>query len=963
MRRLNTMRGTLIFAGLAIMVGYNNCGQVRFGMDVEGLKSKLNADGGLLINEGAEFTNSQDVQLSLIHNGADEMYITNVPGCDGGGDWAPYSVNRAWKLPAANSEGKVYVKYREKAVPSAESDCFSDSIVHDDIAPVIRVTRDVASYVNTPSARVEFIVDDAGSGLGDAQCAVGSGAAAACRDVAVADNLSEGAATIRITAKDRAGNEAAPVQSHFIVDRTAPVVTLNQTPAKVTSSLTAAFQFSATDALAGIDRFECRLDGQAGFTACLSPHSAVVAEGARRFQVRAYDRAGNVSDIASHDWTIDLTAPSVRIVKAPAPHSNSGSAAFEFEGTDGLSAISRLECSVDGGPYAACASPQSYQGLAAGDHRFSVIGIDSAGNRSAPASHAWSIDLTPPTVQIVARPEPINNRASATIAFSAQDAGSGVDRAECQIDGTGYQPCSSPKTYGALAEGPHSVQVRAYDRAGNVSSPAVASWTIDLTKPQVEILSGPLAMTNAKEASFEFRAADPNGTGPLRVECRIDNSAYAPCSSPALFPVSDEGHHAFYLRATDAAGNVSDVKTHLWTLDSVAPAINFAKRPLSVIQNTAAAEILFNVTDAGSGVDAVLCGFKGQLVPCNATEERRITGLAPGDYVFEIEAKDRAGNTGRNEVSWRVELGTQNHVQDVKVTANAKADILVVIDNSGSMNTEQKNMAARFGTFLDQLKNLDWQVAIITTDVDSDSDKRDGRLLKFNGTSLHILDSKMDPAAARQAFGATVQRSQNEGSGNEQGIRATYRAVERSQNNTLAVNAPNRAFFRPGAALAVIVVTDADETNPKGTFPSNNGENLNKLIAETWLNQKPFSFHSIIVKPGDKACKAQAENEDYGHAYEALSKLTGGVVGTVCAPDYGSQLTTIGNGVVELVRSATLKCPPIDTNGDGKADVEVTTADMSAVPAYVIEGNKITFATPLPLGDNRLEYACLAAPQ
>jgi hypothetical protein len=515
-----------------------------------------------------------------------------------------------------------------------------------------------------------------------------------------------------------------------------------------------------------------------------------------------------------------------------------------------------------------------------------------------------------------------------------------------------------------LTEGNQNILIRAVDRAGNLSTPAPVSFVVDRTKPLVEILSGPTNPTKIKDAVFTFRASDPGSTDPARiarVECQLDGGAWLSCLSPGTYPMALEGLHTFSLRATDSAGNLSDVKSYTWLLDSLPPAINFSKQPLSVIPHTMEAELMFVVTDSGTGVDTVRCGLKGQLQACLASDTRKYANLAPGDYIFVVEAKDKIGNLSTKEAAWRVELATVAQVQDVVVTTNNRADILVVIDNSGSMNPEQASMAARFGTFLDQLKNLDWQVAIVTTDVDWDADKKDGRFLKFSGFSsdTYILNSSMNLATAKQAFSATIQRPRDEGSWNEQGIRATYRAIERSQNNNLVVNSPNRAFFRSGAAFAALVVTDANETNSAGTLVSNIPENLIKLVNTTWSGQKPFSYHSIIVRPGDSACLAVASNEGYGHAYDSLSKLTGGVVGSVCATDYSSQLTQMGQGVIDLVRSATLRCQPLDTTGDGLADIKITTANMSAPPSYVVDGTKITFAAALPAGTNRLEYTCL----
>ena len=53
---------------------------------------------------------------------------------------------------------------------------------------------------------------------------------------------------------------------------------------------------------------------------------------------------------------------------------------------------------------------------------------------------------------------------------------------------------------------------------------------------------------------------------------------------------------------------------------------------------------------------------------------------------------------------------------DIKVGSGI-VDILIVDDNSGSMSPEQAQMAGRFPNFLQSLANLDYHIAITTTDV------------------------------------------------------------------------------------------------------------------------------------------------------------------------------------------------------------------------------------------------------
>ena len=287
-----------------------------------------------------------------------------------------------------------------------------------------------------------------------------------------------------------------------------------------------------------------------------------------------------------------------------------------------------------------------------------------------------------------------------------------------------------------------------------------------------------------------------------------------------------------------------------------------------------------------------------------------------------------------------------------------KVDVLVVIDNSKSMVYEQTNMAQRFGSFLSQLQNLDWQVGIITTDVSlGDSATADGRLLKFNTAGKRLISSKDGLTSAKNLFSATIQRSEI-GNANEQGIKASYRALERA---AVASDA-NAALVRPNSALSIIVVTDADET---GSATQNNPDNLHKYITTKYPG-KSFKFHSIIVKKGDLNCaKDKSKVVKAGVTHEninsKLSEKTSGIIGSVCQADYGNQLSMIGQSTSQQVKQATLDCAPADRDNNGYADIEIRNAQTnSLISNYVVNGVQISFDQPLTAGSYNISYTCVA---
>ncbi len=266
-------------------------------------------------------------------------------------------------------------------------------------------------------------------------------------------------------------------------DTTPPDTNILTGPSGTVNSNSATFTFDSTETGS---TFECSLDAGA-FVACTSPQNYTsLAEGSHTFQVRATDGAGNTDPTpAERTWTVDTTPPDTTITASPSDPSNSTSASFEFESTE---TGSTFECSLDGGAFAACTSPQNYTGLSDGSHTFQVRATDAAGNTDpSAASHTWVVDTTPPDTTITASPTNPTNSTSATFEFESTETGSTF---ECSLDGSAFAACTSPQTYTGLAPGSHTFEVRATDAAGNIDpTPATYTWVIN-SPPSIAAASG-----------------------------------------------------------------------------------------------------------------------------------------------------------------------------------------------------------------------------------------------------------------------------------------------------------------------------------------------------------------------------------------------------------------------------------------------------------------------------------------
>ncbi|MGZ3656150.1 MAG: Ig-like domain-containing protein [Bdellovibrionota bacterium] len=387
--------------------------------------------------------------------------------------------------------------------------------------------------------------------------------------------------------------------------------------------------------------FKCSLDG-ATPVLCSSPWSqSALADGAHQFQVVAVNAAGTSSSPAIYNWSIDNTAPDITItsVVPAASYTSSPTIAASFTSSK---AATTFQCSLDGGTPATCVSPVNYAGLLDGAHTIDITGTDSLGNMSAsPAHYFWTVDQTPPQVSIVqtVNADTVTTQTSPTFYFTANESAS----FQCALDGLAYAACQSPALLTNLLEGPHKFSVVGTDAAGNVSTPATYSWTIDLTPPVItlgNVVPAP-GLTNATSAFVEYSVNEMGST----VSCTLDGVPLAACASPLNFAFAAEGAHELALVATDQAGNASAPTLIDWTVDLTAPIVSFSQILPSAASYIASSSL--TVTLVGSEPIQYQAYIDGILLSQTSGATLQLTGLLDGAHSLVVDARDYAGNAAQ----------------------------------------------------------------------------------------------------------------------------------------------------------------------------------------------------------------------------------------------------------------------------------------------------------------------------
>ena len=409
---------------------------------------------------------------------------------------------------------------------------------------------------NSSSAQFTFTSEPAG---GTFTCSLDGSPFAACTSPKDYTSLAAGSHNFQVRATDAFGNtDPTPANYDWTVDTLAPNTVITFSPAALTNSTSATFQFTSTEA----GTFECNLDG-GGFTACTTPKTYNgLAEGAHTFQVRAIDAVNNTDPTpASFNWTISA-APDTLINSGPAADggvTNSTTAIFSFTSTDPSATFA---CSLDNGVFSACTSPKTYTKLKAGNRIFRVQATTGGATDPTPAIFNWTIDTTAPNTTITSGPPALTNNPQATFTFTSTQAGGGY---LCSLDGGPFAPCASPFTTDPLADGKHNFQVKAYDAAGNMDKSAAKAkaWTVDTISPDTTITKAPTNPTTSTSVAFKFASTEKKST----FQCNVDGAGFAICKSGQKYTGLLPGPHNFQVQATDAAGNIDPTPAIFnWTI-------------------------------------------------------------------------------------------------------------------------------------------------------------------------------------------------------------------------------------------------------------------------------------------------------------------------------------------------------------------------------------------------------------
>jgi len=246
-------------------------------------------------------------------------------------------------------------------------------------------------------------------------------------------------------------------------------------------------------------------------------------------------------------------------------------------------------------------------------------------------------------------------------------------------------------------------------------------------------------------------------------------------------------------------------------------------------------------------------------------------------------------------------------------------DILWVIDDSGSMETNQSRVAEGFEAFAVGLEstNIDFHLGVITTDMDRE-----------NPDAGHLIGDPPYLTPEDDYLALFQERVQVgiEGSGKEKGLSAALEALTEP-----TISSYNEGFLREDAVVSVIFVSDEEDCSDNEALADEIDDACYlqdellidiELIIEDFRELKDdpakVSVSGIIGPPTEDAC----ESTWYGRRYEKVINATGGVVGSICERDYDGVMDQLGLPVAGLRTVFELSHPALEETIEVSVDEE-----------------------------------------
>ena len=278
---------------------------------------------------------------------------------------------------------------------------------------------------------------------------------------------------------------------------------------------------------------------------------------------------------------------------------------------------------------------------------------------------------------------------------------------------------------------------------------------------------------------------------------------------------------------------------------------------------------LYRIAGTSPAVAAPFTLKSGDSVDVEIRFQPTTPGSEPVSLVIESDDPDEA----QFEVPL-TGIGFQEQTDVIEQGTQYSADILFVVDDSGSMGNDQTKLANSFSTFIDWLIQhaISFHIGVTTTDMTSG-----GAGGAFVG-SPRVLKNDTPNLVAEFTDNVHVGTS---GSASEKGLDAAVAALTYPN-----ISGDNAGFLRDDAKLFVIFVSDEEDQSTESV-----SYYVDLLTAVKDGNTDDL-FLAAIAGPAPSGCTGDGTAPAAFRYNEAIA-LTGGLFGSICDSDFGVTLQNL----------------------------------------------------------------------
>jgi parallel beta-helix repeat protein len=415
------------------------------------------------------------------------------------------------------------------------------------------------------------------------------------------------------------------------------------------SSILASWTGTDPPPSSGIVKYEVRIDTglwqDVGLTTSLP--LAPLPQGFHTLTVRIWDGEGN-NNQSGVQFYVDAYAPSLAIlIPASGTIQNQSSVQVRWSATDNGTGIKGYQVRIDLGLWSDLQTlNQSSLSVPPGAHVIYVRAFDQV-DLARTVSTSLIIDPYAPVVTITSPAKTDQSDRNVHLAWTGTDNLTSIVAYEVRVDETSWVPMGLQLSYDLeLSEGPHTLQVRAKDQAGNYGSSQL-NVTIDLTGPQVQVVR-PINGVYVNQSNVMIQWNVTSTGSPLAwSEIRLDGTLPWINVSKSLTyttPSLAEGLHLVEVRAWDQAGN-SGTNSTSFIVDTLKPLVQWVYPTYGKLLNSDYLVMRWNASDDSSGLNTTYVLIDA-LTPLEVglVNEYNVTNLTHGGHDIGVRVFDIAGN-------------------------------------------------------------------------------------------------------------------------------------------------------------------------------------------------------------------------------------------------------------------------------------------------------------------------------